>query len=113
VATVENSPYVLWIDVRELWKTDVPAVSYCAVILELKQEVLLKRQEDVVRCEGSVWRSVNLALVPKATRVEELAKNLQTQLGEYCSEVEKARTSESRIESALPKIPASFIPSRQ
>ena len=111
VATVENSPYVLWIDIKVLWKTDVPAVSYCAVILELKQQVLVTRQEDVVKCEGSVWRSVNLALVPKATREQELLKHLQTQLEQYCAEVEKARTGESRIESALPKIPASFLPS--
>lgn len=113
VSTVENSPYELWLHINSLWDSDVPAAHYCSVILELKQEVLLTRQADAVKCAGSVWRSTTLAIVPKVAAAEELVKHVQTQLEQYCAEVERARASESRIESALPKVPASFFPARQ
>jgi len=113
VTTVENSPYELWIHINSLWTSDVPAALYCSVIMELKQEVLLTRQSDAVKCAGSVWRFSTLAIVPKATVPEELTKHVQSQLENYCAEVERARASERRIESALPRIPATFLPSQR
>ena len=109
IPTVGSSPHGLRIDITSVWATDVPAVMYCTIELELEEEVLLTRQSDAVKCEGVVWRSTSLAIVPKVNVAEELSKHVQARLKHFCKEAEKAKSRESQIESALPRIPASFV----
>ncbi len=109
-SVADESPYHLRLRLSALWRTDVPRVELMGYRLELTQTITAKRQEDLLDMPGTVWSAGTAKLINLNYLPADAEDGLQQLLNRFNNDYQKAKASQSSIESQLPKVPADFLP---
>jgi len=109
IPVAETSPYRLNLDISAIWRTDVPQVAILRVRLDLKQNVALQRQSDIIECNGIVWSTATSRLIRAIYASQELKDCLQDPVDKFCNDYLKAKEREKEVESRIPALPQGFL----
>jgi len=104
-----KSPYQLSLNMASSWTTDVPNVRICTFSVELRENVVLQRQGDVVTSAGVVWRSTTSKLIRTGNAAADVNAAVDAQLEKFANDYRKAKERQKEVESKLPTIPADFL----
>jgi len=104
-----TSPHRLVVTINPLWKSDVPRVAIIACRLDLKENVAIQRQGDVIRSDGIVWSTADAKLVRTFQMEEELKTAVQDQLEKFCSDYLKAKETEGDVKSRIVPMPQDLL----
>jgi hypothetical protein len=105
----KSSPYHLKLTLTPAWMNDLPSVGLLTFKLEMKEKVALKRQGDVIQCDGVVWSTTGSKLIRTANLADELKSALGDQVEKFCSDYAKAKEKEKEVKSRMPTIPGDFL----
>ena len=109
ILVAEKSPYHLSLNVSAAWRTDVPRVALFTSRLELKENVALQRQSDVIQCAGIVWSTATSRLLRTINMEQEVKRCIEEPLDKFCNDYLKAKEREKAVESRIPPIPNDFL----
>jgi len=109
ILVAEKSPCHLKVNIAGTWRTDVPRVAILTLRLELRQNVALQRQGDIIECGGIVWSTETSKLVRTFNTTEELKTCLQEPVDKFCNDYLKAREREKEVGSRIPALPQDFL----
>jgi hypothetical protein len=109
IQVAEKSPYHLSLDISRLWTTDVPSVALVSSKLVLKEDVVLRRQRDLIKCSGVVWSTAASKLATGFDISEDVRASVREPLNRFCDDYLKAKDNQKAVESRIPPFPRDFL----
>ena len=110
IPTAVQSPYTLRLTVASSWRTEVPRAALLNYRLELKQNVALERQKDLVQSSGTVWSTATSRLTRTFNAGEDARKGMEALLEKFCNDYTAAQQSENAVAARIPALPTDFLP---
>ena len=105
----EKSPYHLSVNISKSWETDVPRVSLLVSKVELRENVVLTRQNDVIACPGVVWSAATSKLARAFNPAAEVEACIQESIDKFCNDYVEAIQAQKVLETRLPTMPHDFL----
>jgi len=87
----------------------VPGVNLLVSKLELRENVVLKRQSEVIACLGVAWSKGTSKLARNFNLANEVKAAIQEAIDKFCDDYIEAGRAEKVAESLLPTMPHDFL----
>jgi hypothetical protein len=113
IPLAQKSPYKLNLKMDAVWVASLPSVALVTSSLELKDNVVVKRQEAVLQYPGTLWNASTSRLVRTGGLQGELDACLRDVADKFCRDYLKAKENAKEVESRLPKLPSDFLAEAQ
>jgi len=113
IPLAEKSPYKLSLRMDAVWTASLPGVALVTSRLELKDNVVVKRQDAVLRYAGTLWDTSTSRLVRTGGSQGELDACVKDVTDKFCRDYQKAKENAKEVESRLPKVPSDFLAEAQ